>query len=60
MTKNRIKVISKQLVIALIISLIIELGIMLYNVVINKIYTKFNFIGNNSIEISKKDLNIEI
>lgn len=60
MTKNRIKVISKQLVIALIISLIIELGIMLYNVVINKIYTKFNFIGNNSIEISKQDLNIEI
>lgn len=60
MTKNKIKVISKQLVIALIISLIIELGIMLYNVVINKIYTKFNFIGNNSIEISKQDLNIEI
>ena len=60
MTKNRIKAICKQIVIALIISLIVELGIMLYNVVINKVYTKFNLIGNNEIEISKQDLNIEI
>ncbi len=59
MVKNVGIKVGKKICIIFIISLIIELGIMFYNIVVNKIYTKFHLIGNNSIEISKQELNIE-
>lgn len=59
MDKDLIIKISKKIFIVLIISFIVELGIMFYNVVVNKIYTKFHIIGNDAVEISKQDLNIE-
>lgn len=59
MDKNLINKIVKNVLIIFAISLIIELEILFYNIVINKLYTKCNLIGNDSIEISKQDLNIE-
>ncbi len=59
MDKNVGIKIGKKILIIFFISLIIELGIMFYNIFVNKIYTKFHLLGNDSIEISKQDLNIE-
>ena len=59
MDKNVGIKIGKKILIIFFISLIIELGIMFYNIFVNKIYTKFHLLGNDSIEISKQDLNFE-
>ena len=59
MYKNLGIKIGKKVLVILLISLIAEIAIMFYNKVIYKVYTDLHLIGNESIELSKQDLDIE-
>lgn len=58
MKKNVLKNIFKVILIILIVSIALEGTIVLYNFVISKLYKKFHFIENQSIEIEKSNLEI--
>lgn len=56
MKKETVLKILKALAIIIILSFVIEALIVIYNVVINKIYTKLHLIGNQTMEISKDEM----
>ena len=58
MKKSKVLNLLKSFLIILLISVIAELLIVVYNFTINKIYNKLHFIGNESIEISKDNIEI--
>ena len=59
MEKSKALKIVKTILIILVLSIIIEAGVVAYHFVINQLYQKFHFIGNETIEISKEDFEIE-
>lgn len=59
MKKDKLLSILKSILIILLVSIIAELAIVAYNFSINKIYDKLHFIGNESIEILKENIEIE-
>ena len=56
MNKHKLLNILKSILIIMLISVIAEVAIIAYNFTINKIYSKFHFIGNESIEIQKNNI----
>ena len=59
MEKSKALKIVKTILIILALSIIIEAGVVAYHFVINQLYQKFHFIGNETIEIAKEDFEIE-
>jgi len=59
MKKDKLLSILKSVLIILLVSIIVEIAIVAYNFSINKIYDKLHFIGNESIEILKENIEIE-
>jgi len=58
MNKEKLLNILKSILIIILVSVIAELAIVAYNFTINKLYNKLHFIGNESIEIQKDDIEI--
>ncbi len=59
MKKEQILKYLRTLAVIIILSIVIETLIVIYNFAINKIYTKLHFIGNQTIEISKDNIEFE-
>ena len=59
MEKSKVLKIVKTILIILVLSVVIEAGVVAYHFVINQLYQKFHFIGNETIEIAKENFEIE-
>ena len=59
MEKSKALKIAKTILIIFALSIIIEAGVVAYHFVINQLYQKFHFTGNETIEIAKENFKIE-
>ena len=59
MEKSKVLKIVKTLLVIVILSIIVEAGVVAYHFIINQLYQKFHFTGNETIEIAKDDFEIE-